>query len=116
MDQTKEQKRVEKAIKGEETKRRRLGCCRCPAKKMLKIKSTSYNLHVFFAHIGTLYIPVRGEDALTGSSAAAAAVAEWEDGVYSTDARYSKSKEALRLEADCNTESERAEKTYIYVS
>lgn len=60
-----------------------------------KNKSTSYNLHGF-AHIGTLYIPMQGENALTDSSAAAAG-AEWDNGFFSTDARYSKSKEALHL-------------------
>lgn len=35
-----------------------------------------------FAHIGTLYIPMQREDALTGSSAAAAAGAEWDNGFF----------------------------------
>lgn len=64
---------------------------------MFKNKSPSYNLHGL-AHIGTLYIPKKREDARTGGSAAAAG--EEQSGktcFFSTDARYSKSNEALHL-------------------
>lgn len=93
-------------MRGEKKMKRRRVVAFVDVQFCTKNKSTSDNLHGF-AHMGTLYIPMQWEEALTGSSAAAAG-AEWGSGVFFYWYPVLQVQGSSSFEADIETESERA--------